>query len=222
MKPQSNRRPIKVNKLIRISGALAGIIMANPFTAYASPPAPAPSASPVITWTATGKQSEKNVDVLFVQNAKNVSFSEGKLVLRGVNSVTSASPIVLRAWPAICRPASSFRSGVRERIASLRTIQMPRSRSLAATTYRTLSWNLATPSSPATISPTTRESSKARYRPRGDLVRCSSMSSECLPLPCLTPVPRAVPGVASIKARLRLRKYPATRLHRRAIKRKRC
>jgi hypothetical protein len=62
--------------------------MANPFTAYASPPAPAPSASPVITWTATGKQSEKNVDVLFVQNAKNVSFSEGKLVLRGVNSVT--------------------------------------------------------------------------------------------------------------------------------------
>jgi len=76
MKPQSNRRPIKVNKLIRISGALAGIIMANPFTAYASPPAPAPSASPVITWTATGKQSEKNVDVLFVQNAKNVSFSE--------------------------------------------------------------------------------------------------------------------------------------------------
>src|SRR5438046_10641114 len=62
--------------------------MASPFTAYASPPAPAPGASPVITWTATGKQSEKNVDVLFVQNAKNVSFSEGKLVLRGVNSVT--------------------------------------------------------------------------------------------------------------------------------------
>src|SRR4029077_17793406 len=87
MKPQSNRQPIKVNKLIRISGALAGIIMANPFTAYASPPAPAPSASPVITWTATGKQS-KNVDVLFVQNAKHVSFSEGKLVLRGVNPVT--------------------------------------------------------------------------------------------------------------------------------------
>ena len=88
MKPQSNRRPINVKKLIRTSGALAGIIMANPFPAYASSPTPAPSASPVITWTATGKQSEKNVDVLFVQNAKNVSFSEGKLVLRGVNSVT--------------------------------------------------------------------------------------------------------------------------------------
>src|SRR5438034_323982 len=90
MKPQSNRRPINVKKLIRTSGALAGIIMANPFTAYASPPTPAPSASPVITWTATGKQSEKNVDVLFVQNAKNVTFSKGKLVLRGVNPVTVA------------------------------------------------------------------------------------------------------------------------------------
>src|SRR5207247_8851850 len=88
MKPRSNRRPINLKKIIRTSGALAGIIMATPFTAYASPPTPAPSASPVITWTATGKQSEKNVDVLFVQNAKNVSFSEGKLVLRGVNSVT--------------------------------------------------------------------------------------------------------------------------------------
>ena len=88
MKPQSNRRPIKVNKLIRISGALAGIIMANPFTAQAQSPAPASSKDALITWTATGKQSEKNVDVLFVQNAKNVSFSEGKLVLRGVNSVT--------------------------------------------------------------------------------------------------------------------------------------
>src|SRR5438045_6547291 len=88
MKPPSNRRPINVKKLIRTCGALAGIIMANPFTAYASPPAPAPSASPVITWTATGEQSEKNVDALFVQNAKNVSFGEGKLVLRGVNPVT--------------------------------------------------------------------------------------------------------------------------------------
>src|SRR5207302_3971293 len=125
-----------------------------------------------------------------------------------------------RAWPAICRPASSFRSGVRERIASLRTIQMPRSRSLAATTYRTLLWNLATPNSPATISPTTRESSKARYRPRGELVRCSSTSSACPTRQCLTPVLLAVPIVASRRARLRLRKYPATRLHRRALNEK--
>ena len=63
------------------------IIISNPFTAYGASPEPAPSASPVITWTATGKQS-KNVDVLFVQNAKNMSFSDGKLVLRGVNPVT--------------------------------------------------------------------------------------------------------------------------------------
>src|SRR6478609_2219036 len=78
---------MKITKLIVIGCALTVIIISNPFTAYASPPAPAPSASPVITWTATGKQS-KNVDVLFVQNAKNMSLSEGKLVLRGVNPVT--------------------------------------------------------------------------------------------------------------------------------------
>jgi len=87
MKLRSNQQLTKITKLIVIFGALTVIIIANPLTAYASPPPPAPSASPVITWTATGKQSE-NVDVLFVQNAKNMSFSEGKLVLRGVNPVT--------------------------------------------------------------------------------------------------------------------------------------
>lgn len=90
MKPRSNAqqtKPMKINKLMLIFGALAGIIIGNPFSAYASPPASAPSASPVITWTAGGKQS-KNVDVLFVQNAKNVSFDQGKLVLREVNPVT--------------------------------------------------------------------------------------------------------------------------------------
>ena len=87
MKLRSNPQLTTITKLIVIGGALTVIIIANPLTAYASPPAPAPSASPVITWTATGKQS-KNVDVLFVQNAKNMSFSEGKLVLRGVNPVT--------------------------------------------------------------------------------------------------------------------------------------
>jgi hypothetical protein len=87
MKLRSNQQPTTITKLIVIFGALPAIIIAAPFTTYGSPPAPAPSASPVITWTATGKQS-KNVDVLFVQNAKSVSFSEGKLVLRGVNPVT--------------------------------------------------------------------------------------------------------------------------------------
>src|SRR6266496_117718 len=78
---------MKINKLILICGALAGVIITNPFTTYAASPTPAPSAKPLITWTAGGKQS-KNVDVLFVQNAKNVSSNKGKLVLRGVNPVT--------------------------------------------------------------------------------------------------------------------------------------
>jgi hypothetical protein len=87
MKVRTNRQPLTITKLMLMSGALAGITIASLFTAYATSPEPAPSASPVITWTATGKQS-KNVDVLFVQNAKNMSLSEGKLVLRGVNPVT--------------------------------------------------------------------------------------------------------------------------------------
>jgi hypothetical protein len=78
---------MKINRLILISGVLASIIIAKPFTAYAASPPPASSENALITWTASGKQSKK-VDVLFVQNAKNVSFSKGKLVLRGVNPVT--------------------------------------------------------------------------------------------------------------------------------------
>jgi hypothetical protein len=78
---------MKINKLILLSGAFVGLSIANPFTIYASPPTPAPSANPLITWTASGKRSKK-VDVLFVQNAKNMTFNKGKLVLRGVNPVT--------------------------------------------------------------------------------------------------------------------------------------
>jgi len=80
---------MKIPKLILMCGAFAAISVANPFTTHAAPPAPAPGAKPLITWTAGGKQSNK-VDVLFVQNARNVTFNEGKLVLRGVNPVTVA------------------------------------------------------------------------------------------------------------------------------------
>ena len=74
---------MKTNKLI-LCGVLAGLITATVSTGYAQSQ---PSASSAITWTAGGKQS-KNVDVLFVQNAKNVTIDKGKLVLRGVNPVT--------------------------------------------------------------------------------------------------------------------------------------
>jgi hypothetical protein len=87
MKLRSNPQLTKINKLILICVAVAGIITAKPFMTYAESPTPAPTANPLITWTATGKQSGK-VDVLFVQNAKNVTFNNGKLVLEGVNPVT--------------------------------------------------------------------------------------------------------------------------------------
>ena len=64
---------MKTNKLILCS-VLAGLITATASTGYASPQ---PSASSAITWTAGGKQS-KQLDVLFVQNAKNVTLEKGK------------------------------------------------------------------------------------------------------------------------------------------------
>jgi hypothetical protein len=78
---------MKINKLILICGALAAISLASLFTAYAQSPTETTDKDALITWTATGKQSG-NVDVLFVQNAKDVTFDKGKLVLRGVNPVT--------------------------------------------------------------------------------------------------------------------------------------
>src|SRR5437016_10894987 len=87
MKLRSKPQPMKINTLIIIYGVFAGVITTNPLPTYAQSPTSAPSENALITWTAGGKQS-KNVDVLFVQNAKNVSFSKGKLVLRGVNPVT--------------------------------------------------------------------------------------------------------------------------------------
>src|SRR5882724_1578163 len=77
---------MKTNKLILCS-VLAGLITPTASTGYAESQPSAPSANSVITWTAGGKQS-KNVDVLFVQNAKSVTINKGKLVLRGVNPVT--------------------------------------------------------------------------------------------------------------------------------------
>src|SRR5439155_20901125 len=80
-------KPMKINKLILICGGLAGISIANLSTTHAQSPAETINKDALITWTASGRQSKK-VDVLFVQNAKNMSFSEGKLVLRGVNPAT--------------------------------------------------------------------------------------------------------------------------------------
>src|SRR5437762_12968513 len=98
MKLKTHMQPMKINKLILTCGALAGIIITNPFTTYAESPTPASTSNPLITWTAGGKQSNK-VDVLFVQNAKNVTFSEGKLVLQGVNPVT----VCFKIGRASCR-----------------------------------------------------------------------------------------------------------------------
>ena len=66
---------------------MAGITIAIPSSMDAQSPAEMTNKGALITWTATGKQSA-NVDVLFVQTAKNITLDKGKLVLRGVNPVT--------------------------------------------------------------------------------------------------------------------------------------
>src|SRR5216110_2786198 len=81
------KKPMKINKLVMICGALAGISIANLSTTHAQSPAETTDKDALITWTSSGKQSG-NVDVLFVQNAKGVTFKDGKLVLQGVNPVT--------------------------------------------------------------------------------------------------------------------------------------
>ena len=78
---------MKTNKLILICATLAAGSMANLSPTHAQSPAETTDKAALITWTASGKQSG-NVDVLFVQNAKDVRFKEGKLVLQGVNPVT--------------------------------------------------------------------------------------------------------------------------------------
>jgi hypothetical protein len=100
---------MKTNKLILCS-VLAGLITS---TGYAESQ---PSANSAITWTAGGKQS-KNVDVLVVQNAKGMTMSKDKLVLRGVNPVTVCFTDRPARLAGICPPASSFHCGVRGRIA---------------------------------------------------------------------------------------------------------
>src|SRR5437016_13475650 len=78
---------MKTNKLILMCAALVVGRKRNLSTNYAQPPDETTDKDALITWTASGKQSG-NVDVLFVQNAKEVTFKEGKLVLQGVNPVT--------------------------------------------------------------------------------------------------------------------------------------
>jgi hypothetical protein len=78
---------MNTNTLILMCAAIAAGSIGNLSPTYAQSPAETTDKDTLITWTAGGKQS-KSVDVLFVQNAKNVSVAQGKLVLREVNPVT--------------------------------------------------------------------------------------------------------------------------------------
>jgi hypothetical protein len=80
---------MKTDKRIIRGIAFAGIIATTSLNANAGQTEPAPSALSSIVWTAAGKpSSEKQVDVLFVQNAENCSLQGNKLTLKSINAST--------------------------------------------------------------------------------------------------------------------------------------
>jgi hypothetical protein len=154
MKLRSSRQLTKITKLIVIFGALPAIVIATRLIAYAASPAPSPSANPLITWTASGKQS-KNVDVLFVQNAKNVSLREGKLVLREVIPVTvcfTDRPARMAGHMQTSRLVPLWSQG---KDSFLKDNPNATLSVFSGDNVADLSLNLATRSSPAMILPTT-------------------------------------------------------------------
>jgi hypothetical protein len=188
---------MKINKLVLMCAAFASIIIANPFATQAQSPAPAPSASPVITWTATGKQSEKNVDVLFVQNAKNVSFSEGKLVLRGVNSVTvcfTDRPARMAGHMQTSKFVPLWSQG---KDSFLKDNPNATLSVFSGDNVSDLVVELSNPKLSGDDLTYDTRILEGTLPAGGDLVRCSSTSSACPPRQCLTPVLLAVPIVAN-------------------------
>ncbi|MCX6874460.1 MAG: hypothetical protein NTW21_11745 [Verrucomicrobia bacterium] len=78
---------MKTNTTIIMRGALCSIVALTAISSCTTPEtAPSQGSSP-ITWTTSGKPTGK-MDVLYVQNAKNVTLNQGKLVMRGVNPNT--------------------------------------------------------------------------------------------------------------------------------------
>lgn len=81
---------MKTSKLLILCGALAGFAATIAMTGCATSTTGATTANPDIKWDTTGGKKAKNVDLLFVQNARGVSFKNGTMTLRGVNPATIA------------------------------------------------------------------------------------------------------------------------------------
>jgi hypothetical protein len=78
---------MKTNTTNIMRGALCSIVALTVLASCTSSQTAAPQGASPITWTTSGKPSGK-MDVLYVQNAKNATLNNGKLVLRGVNPNT--------------------------------------------------------------------------------------------------------------------------------------
>ncbi len=78
---------MNTNKTNHVRGALCSIVALTALSSCSTPQTAAPQGSSPITWTTAGKPTGK-MDVLYVQNARNVTLRNGQLVLRGVNPKT--------------------------------------------------------------------------------------------------------------------------------------
>ena len=68
-------------------GALCSIVALTALSSCTLPQTAAPQGTSPITWTTAGKPTGK-MDVLYVQNAKNATLNNGRLVMSGVNPKT--------------------------------------------------------------------------------------------------------------------------------------
>ena len=75
------------HKTSSLRGALCSIIAISALSSCSTPQPAAPQGNSPITWTTAGKPTGK-MDVLYVQNAKNVTLANGRLVMKGVNPKT--------------------------------------------------------------------------------------------------------------------------------------
>lgn len=78
---------MKTNTTNIVRGALCSIVALTALPSCTTSQTAASQGSSPITWTTSGKPTGK-MDVLYVQNAKNVTLHQGKLVMRGVNPNT--------------------------------------------------------------------------------------------------------------------------------------
>ncbi len=134
--------------------------------------------------------------MLFVQNAKNVSFDNGKVTLRGVDPVTvcfTDRPARMAGHMQTSKFIPLWSQG---KDSFLKDNPNATLSVFGGDNVSDLVVELSNPQLSSNDLTYDARILEGTPPAQGELVHCLSMSSECLLLRCLTPVSRAVPGVA--------------------------